>query len=222
MLLDRGLLTREGNVYRATGAVEDLEVPETLHALVAARLDSLPPEERRLVECGAVLGKTFTKHGLTAVSGVVKATATVGAGGSIVTVATATGMTVTVAVACLPSMLAVISLTPRASAWTVPSASTLATAGVPLCHDACLPAMAAKVLSTAVAWRCPELPSSRDIAWGVTSVASTTGAPDTSSPVQHARAERVPAAARASSTARTRRHERSSDSVLREAGGAPG
>ncbi len=73
MLLDRGLLTREGNVYRATGAVEDLEVPETLHALVAARLDSLPPEERRLVECGAVLGKTFTKQGLTAVSGMVEA-----------------------------------------------------------------------------------------------------------------------------------------------------
>ena len=73
MLLDRGLLAREGNVYRATGAIEDLEVPETLHALVAARLDSLPPEERRLVECGAVLGKTFTKQGLAAVSGVVDA-----------------------------------------------------------------------------------------------------------------------------------------------------
>jgi class 3 adenylate cyclase/tetratricopeptide (TPR) repeat protein len=73
MLLDRGLLTREGNVYRATGAVEDLEVPDTLHALVAARLDSLQPEERRLVECGAVLGKTFTKQGLAAVSGVAEA-----------------------------------------------------------------------------------------------------------------------------------------------------
>jgi class 3 adenylate cyclase/tetratricopeptide (TPR) repeat protein len=70
MLLDRGLLIREGNVYRASGAVENLEVPETLHALVAARLDSLAPEERRLVECGAVLGKTFTKQGLAAVSGV--------------------------------------------------------------------------------------------------------------------------------------------------------
>ena len=69
MLLDRALVTRQGNVYRATGAVEDLEVPATLHALVAARLDSLPPEERRLVECGAVLGKTFTKQGLAAVSG---------------------------------------------------------------------------------------------------------------------------------------------------------
>jgi tetratricopeptide (TPR) repeat protein len=70
MLLDRGLLTRDGTVYRATGAVENLEVPETLHALVAARLDSLTPEERRLVECAAVLGKTFTKPGVAAVSGV--------------------------------------------------------------------------------------------------------------------------------------------------------
>src|SRR5204862_6574944 len=41
MLLDRGLLTRDGNVYRATRDIENLEVPETLHALVAARLDSL-------------------------------------------------------------------------------------------------------------------------------------------------------------------------------------
>jgi class 3 adenylate cyclase/tetratricopeptide (TPR) repeat protein len=73
MLLDRGLLTREGDVYRATGAVGDLEVPETLHALVAARLDSLTPEERRLVESAAVLGKTFTKQGLAAVRGVAEA-----------------------------------------------------------------------------------------------------------------------------------------------------
>jgi class 3 adenylate cyclase/tetratricopeptide (TPR) repeat protein len=70
MLLDRGLLTREGNAYRPSGDVDSLEVPETLHALVAARLDALPFEERRLVECGAVLGKTFTRQGLTAVSGV--------------------------------------------------------------------------------------------------------------------------------------------------------
>jgi len=69
MLLDRGLLVREGNVYRPTGAVETLEVPETLQALVAARLDALTAEERRLVEDGAVLGKTFTKQGLAALTG---------------------------------------------------------------------------------------------------------------------------------------------------------
>jgi tetratricopeptide (TPR) repeat protein len=70
MLLDRGLVERAGHVYRATGEVGSLEVPETLHALVAARLDSLSADERRLVESGAVLGKTFTKQGLAAVSGV--------------------------------------------------------------------------------------------------------------------------------------------------------
>jgi class 3 adenylate cyclase/predicted ATPase len=64
MLLDRGLLVREGNAYRPTGPIGELEVPETLHALVAARLDGLTPEERRIVQDGAVLGKTFTKQGL--------------------------------------------------------------------------------------------------------------------------------------------------------------
>jgi class 3 adenylate cyclase/predicted ATPase len=69
MLLDRALLAREGNVYRPTGPVEQLEVPETLQALVAARLDGLGAGERRLVQDGAVLGKTFTKHGLSALTG---------------------------------------------------------------------------------------------------------------------------------------------------------
>ena len=45
---------------RSSGEVETLEVPETLHALIAARLDGLSPEERRLVQDAAVLGKTFT------------------------------------------------------------------------------------------------------------------------------------------------------------------
>jgi tetratricopeptide (TPR) repeat protein len=70
MLLDRQLLVRDGNVYRVVGDIDQLEVPDTLHALVAARLDALPFEERRLVECGAVLGKAFTRSGLAEVSGV--------------------------------------------------------------------------------------------------------------------------------------------------------
>ena len=69
MLLDRGLLEREGDVYRTTGEVEALEVPETLHALLAARLDGLSPEERRIVQDASVLGKTFTKGGLGTLSG---------------------------------------------------------------------------------------------------------------------------------------------------------
>ena len=73
MLLDRGLLVQEGAVYRPTGEIDSLEVPETLHALVAARLDGLPAEERRLLQDAAVLGKTFTRQALAAVDGVTEA-----------------------------------------------------------------------------------------------------------------------------------------------------
>src|SRR5712692_7626642 len=69
MLLDRGLLVREGPAYRLTGPVEALEVPETLHALIAARLDGLTVEERRLLQDAAVLGKTFTREALAALAG---------------------------------------------------------------------------------------------------------------------------------------------------------
>jgi len=69
MLLDRGALVQEGSVYRPTGPIAALEVPETLHALIAARLDGLAQEERRLLEDAAVLGKTFSSHGLSSLSG---------------------------------------------------------------------------------------------------------------------------------------------------------
>jgi predicted ATPase/class 3 adenylate cyclase len=68
MLLDRGALVQEGAVYRPAGTVESLEVPETLHALIAARLDGLPAPERRVVQDAAVLGKTFTKQALAALT----------------------------------------------------------------------------------------------------------------------------------------------------------
>src|SRR5205085_7655424 len=35
MLLDRGALVQEGSVYRPTGPIEALDVPETLQALIA-------------------------------------------------------------------------------------------------------------------------------------------------------------------------------------------
>jgi class 3 adenylate cyclase/tetratricopeptide (TPR) repeat protein len=69
MLLDRGLLVQEESAYRLTGPVEDLAVPETLHALIAARLDGLPAEERSLLQEAAVIGKTFSAASLAAVGG---------------------------------------------------------------------------------------------------------------------------------------------------------
>ena len=68
MLLDRGLLEKDGDEYRVTGPIDALEVPETLHALIAARLDGLASAERQLVQQAAVLGKTFTKAALAAVA----------------------------------------------------------------------------------------------------------------------------------------------------------
>src|ERR671930_800217 len=52
MLLDRGALVQEESAYRPVGTIEALEVPETLHALIAARLDGLTAEERRGVPGG--------------------------------------------------------------------------------------------------------------------------------------------------------------------------
>jgi predicted ATPase/class 3 adenylate cyclase len=69
MLLDRGLVERVGDQYRATGEIPALDVPETLHGLVAARLDGLAAEERTLVQDASVLGKTFTKQALAALNG---------------------------------------------------------------------------------------------------------------------------------------------------------
>jgi class 3 adenylate cyclase/tetratricopeptide (TPR) repeat protein len=69
MLLDRGILVREGHIYRLAGEIEILEVPETLQALIAARLDGLTADERRAVQQASVLGRTFTLRGLAAVSG---------------------------------------------------------------------------------------------------------------------------------------------------------
>jgi class 3 adenylate cyclase/tetratricopeptide (TPR) repeat protein len=69
MLLDRGLLVQEGAAYRPVGEIASLEVPETLHALIAARLDGLSAGERRLLQDGAVLGKTFSAAALAAVGG---------------------------------------------------------------------------------------------------------------------------------------------------------
>ncbi|HEU5206458.1 MAG TPA: adenylate/guanylate cyclase domain-containing protein, partial [Gaiellaceae bacterium] len=68
MLLDRGLLTEQDGVYRLTGEVAELDVPETLHGLIAARLDGLSTEERRILQDGSVLGKTFTKESLAELS----------------------------------------------------------------------------------------------------------------------------------------------------------
>ena len=69
MLRDRGVLEQVGDAVVVTGDLSALEVPETLHALIASRLDGVPEAERRLLQDASVLGKTFTRRGLAALSG---------------------------------------------------------------------------------------------------------------------------------------------------------
>jgi len=68
-LIDRDVVQAVDGVYRLTGDVGELAVPDSLHALLAARLDALDPDARRLLADAAVLGTTFPAEALIAVSG---------------------------------------------------------------------------------------------------------------------------------------------------------
>ena len=68
-LIDRDVVQPVEGVYRLVGDVGELAVPDSLHALLAARLDALDPGVRQLVADAAVLGATFTAEALIAVSG---------------------------------------------------------------------------------------------------------------------------------------------------------
>ncbi len=68
-LIDRDIVQPVEGEYRLVGDVGELAVPDSLHALLAARLDALDPDVRRLVTDAAVLGATFPAEALRAVSG---------------------------------------------------------------------------------------------------------------------------------------------------------
>ena len=53
----------------APGGAARVEVPESLHGVIATRIDSLPAEERRLLLTAAVLGRRFRLDALRAVAG---------------------------------------------------------------------------------------------------------------------------------------------------------
>jgi len=69
MLVAEGQLREEGGVYATIGDLTTLAVPETLTALIGARLDALDAVDRALLQDAAVLGQSFTIPGLAAVSG---------------------------------------------------------------------------------------------------------------------------------------------------------
>ena len=75
MLVAEGRLQAAGDgTYAPTGDLSALAVPETLTALIAARLDGLDPADRSLILDAAVLGQSFTLGALAVVSGIDEAT----------------------------------------------------------------------------------------------------------------------------------------------------
>ena len=69
MLLNDGRLQPTDGTYQPVGNLTTLAVPESLHALIAARLDGLDPGERTLLQDASVIGLSFAADALAAVSG---------------------------------------------------------------------------------------------------------------------------------------------------------
>ena len=68
-LVDQGVVVQDGTSLSLAGDLGALRVPDSLHALLAARLDALAPSVRSLVGDASVLGTSFPKEALVAVSG---------------------------------------------------------------------------------------------------------------------------------------------------------
>ena len=55
-LVETGVLVVEPGAYRLAQALPTIQVPATVQAVLAARIDRLPPEEKRLLQTAAVVG----------------------------------------------------------------------------------------------------------------------------------------------------------------------
>jgi class 3 adenylate cyclase/tetratricopeptide (TPR) repeat protein len=55
-LAETGVLSGERGAYRLDTPLQSLQVPATVQAVLAARIDRLPPEEKRLLQTAAVIG----------------------------------------------------------------------------------------------------------------------------------------------------------------------
>ncbi|MGH2630458.1 MAG: BTAD domain-containing putative transcriptional regulator, partial [Actinomycetota bacterium] len=60
MLIDRGILApTDGAGWEVARETDELAVPRSIHALIAARLDSLPDDEKAMLQDAAVVGRSF-------------------------------------------------------------------------------------------------------------------------------------------------------------------
>src|SRR5262249_30708498 len=67
-LAETGMLAGERGRYRLTKSLDEIQVPATVQAILAARIDRLSPEDKRLLQSAAVIGKDVAGSVLAAIS----------------------------------------------------------------------------------------------------------------------------------------------------------
>jgi class 3 adenylate cyclase/tetratricopeptide (TPR) repeat protein len=67
MLIDTGMLRFVDGRWEPTGDLSGIAIPPTIHALLAARLDQLPDDERAVVDPASVIGLVFVQASLQAI-----------------------------------------------------------------------------------------------------------------------------------------------------------
>ena len=60
-MIESGTLAGEVGAYRLTRSIETIEIPATVQAVLAARIDRLPEREKTVLGSAAVIGRTFTE-----------------------------------------------------------------------------------------------------------------------------------------------------------------
>jgi len=68
-LVEQRFLEGDAGAYRLVRALPDVHVPPTVRALLAARIDRLPPADKHLLQCAAVVGADVPPALLVAVAG---------------------------------------------------------------------------------------------------------------------------------------------------------
>jgi class 3 adenylate cyclase/tetratricopeptide (TPR) repeat protein len=67
-LVETGVLVGERGAHHLARAAPSIQIPETVQAVLAARIDRLSPEEKRLLQCAAAVGKDVPFSVLTAIA----------------------------------------------------------------------------------------------------------------------------------------------------------
>jgi len=69
MWVDQGVLVRDAGGWHTTHLTDRMEIPDTLQALLLARMDRLPDPARRTLQVAAVLGRRFSGQLLQEITG---------------------------------------------------------------------------------------------------------------------------------------------------------